>query len=73
MTNNGMKAAEMLRWFAWIAIVIGSLLFVGNVNDFSFANLPLMVSIGFLIAGMNIFVISTAFKLLLIRTEEGTH
>lgn len=72
MPNDGMKASEVLRWFAWIAIGIGTLLFVGNMSGFSFKNLPLMVSIGFLIAGMNIFVLSTAFKLLIIRTEKNS-
>ncbi|RNB83344.1 hypothetical protein EDM56_22000 [Brevibacillus fluminis] len=71
MKNDGLKASEMLRWFAWIAIGIGSLLLIGSVSDFSSSNLPLMVSIGFLIAGVNIFVLSTAFRLLIIRTEEN--
>jgi peptidoglycan/LPS O-acetylase OafA/YrhL len=62
--NNGIRAAEMLRILAWLAIVIGSILFILNVSDFSGNNLWLMVAIGFLIAGMNIFVLGTIFKLL---------
>ncbi|SEN60563.1 hypothetical protein [Lihuaxuella thermophila] len=62
--NSGMKAGEMLRILAWVVIVAGFVLLAPNVSDFSGENLGLMVAIGFLIAGMNIFVLATIFQLL---------
>jgi|GEM_PF-795393 len=62
--HSGFKAAEMLRYFAWLAIAVGTFLFAVNVNDFRGDNLGLMVAIGFLIAGMNIFLLGTVFSLL---------
>ena len=64
------KAADTLKWMAWTATIVGVLLFVFNVSDFRSENFPLMVSIGFLIAGMNIFLLSTVFRLMNIRKQE---
>lgn len=68
--NTDKKAANTLRWMAWTATIIGALLFTLNVSDFRSENFPLMVSIGFLIAGMNIFLLSTVFRLMTIRKQE---
>ncbi|HZG14099.1 MAG TPA: hypothetical protein VE710_03655 [Candidatus Bathyarchaeia archaeon] len=68
--NNEQKAADTLKWFAWAASLIGVLLFVLNVTDFRAENFGLMASIGFLIAGMNIFLLSTVFRLMHIKKQE---
>lgn len=68
--NNDKKAADVLRWMAWTAIGIGFLLMAFNVSEFKSENLPLMVSIGCLIAGMNIFILSTVFRLMTVRKQE---
>lgn len=62
--NNEQKAADTLKWFAWAANLIGVVLFLLNVSDFRADNLGLMTAIGFLIAGMNILLLSTVFRLL---------
>jgi len=69
--NNEQKAADTLKWFAWAASLIGVLLFVLNVTDFRAENFGLMASIGFLIAGMNIFLLSTVFRLMHIKKQEA--
>ncbi|NGQ96581.1 hypothetical protein G3578_15570 [Brevibacillus sp. SYP-B805] len=67
--QSGLRGAQMLRRIAWLAVAVGIFLFIWNVNDFNSENLGLMVSIGCLIAGMNIFLLSTVFSLL--HTESG--
>ncbi|MGN7470891.1 hypothetical protein [Brevibacillus sp. SAFN-007a] len=69
--NTDKRAADMLKWIAWTAIVIGGLLMAFTASDFRSENLPLMVSIGFLIAGMNIFIMSTVFRLMNLRKKEA--
>lgn len=69
--NNDKKAADTLKWMAWTATIIGGMLLLFNVSDFRSENFPLMVSIGFLIAGMNIFLLSTVFRLMNIRKQEA--
>jgi hypothetical protein len=68
-SQSGLRGAQMLRRIAWLAVAVGIFLFVWNVNDFNSENLGLMISIGCLIAGMNIFLLSTVFSLL--HTEPG--
>ncbi|MFY0542815.1 hypothetical protein [Brevibacillus sp. H7] len=68
--NHDKKAADTLRWMAWTSIMIGFVLFAFNVTDFRSENFLLMMSIGFLIAGMNIFLLSTVFRLLHIGKQE---
>jgi hypothetical protein len=62
--NNGIKAAGTLKWLAWAATIIGFVLLLINVSDFRAENFGLMAAIGFLIGGMNIFLLSTVFRLL---------
>jgi hypothetical protein len=62
--NEDKKAADTLKWIAWTATIVGTLLLVFTASDFRSENLPLMVSIGCLIAGMNIFLLSTVFRLM---------
>jgi len=69
--NNDKKAADTLKWMAWTATIIGALLMAISVSDFRSENLPLMVSIGFLIGGMNIFLLSTVFRLMNIRKQQA--
>ncbi len=64
------KAADTLKWMAWTATIIGTLLFAFSVSDFRSENFLLMIAIGCLIAGMNIFLLSTVFRLLHIRKQE---
>jgi hypothetical protein len=68
--NHDKKAADALKWMAWASIMIGIVLFAFNVTDFRSENFLLMMSIGFLIAGMNIFLLSTVFRLLHIGKQE---
>ncbi|GED68437.1 hypothetical protein BRE01_21390 [Brevibacillus reuszeri] len=68
--NNEKKAADMLKWMAWTTTIIGALLMAFSVSDFRSENFTLMVSIGFLIAGMNIFLLSTVFRLMNIRKQQ---
>lgn len=68
--NNGMKAANTLKWFAWITFFIGALLFVTHVSDFRAENFGLMAAIGFLIAASNIFLLSVVFRLLHLETNS---
>ena len=68
--NTDKRAADVLRWIAWTAIAIGGLLMAFTASDFRAENFPLMVSIGFLIAGINIFIMSTVFRLLNLRKQE---
>lgn len=70
MMNNERKAADMLKWMAWTVGIIGALLMAFSVSDFRSSNFPLMVSIGFLIAGMNIFILSTVFRLMTLKHKE---
>lgn len=62
--NNGVKAADTLKWFAWIACIVGIILFASHVSDFRAENFGLMAAIGFLIAAANIFILSVVFRLL---------
>ncbi|WP_400161978.1 hypothetical protein ACAF76_016615 [Brevibacillus sp. TJ4] len=62
--NEDKRAADTLKWMAWTATIVGTLLLVFTASDFRSENLPLMVSIGCLIAGMNIFLLSTVFRLM---------
>jgi len=68
--NQDKKAADTLTWMAWTSTIIGIVLFVCNVTDFRAENVLLMVSIGCLIAGMNIFLLSTVFRLLHLGKQE---
>lgn len=68
--NHDYKAANTLKWMAWTATIVGMLLLVFNVSDLRAENLPLMVSIGCLIAGMNIFLLSAVFRLMSMKTQK---
>ncbi|MGG3886202.1 hypothetical protein [Brevibacillus panacihumi] len=68
--NHDYKAASTLKWMAWTATIVGMLLLVFNVSDLRSENLPLMVSIGCLIAGMNIFLLSAVFRLMSLKTQK---
>jgi len=65
------KAAETLTWIAWGAIIFGIILFIPNVSDFRSSNLPLMVSFGCLIAGVNILLFSAVFRLLSLGRQRA--
>jgi hypothetical protein len=71
MNNRDHTAIKVLHRFAWLAAIIGFVLVLLNVTDFSSDNLALMVGIGFLIAGGNIYILSTVFHLMLVRTERS--
>lgn len=62
--NQDKKAADTLKWMAWTVTIVGIFLMLFSASDFRSENLPLMVSIGCLIAGMNIFLLSTVFRLM---------
>lgn len=68
--NTDEKAARTLGWMAWTTVIIGALLLVFNVSDFRSGNLPLMVSIGFLIAGVNMFLMNIVFRLMTLNKRE---
>ncbi|EST55084.1 hypothetical protein T458_10275 [Brevibacillus panacihumi W25] len=68
--NHDYKAANTLKWMAWTATIVGMLLLVLNVSDLRAENFPLMVSIGCLIAGMNIFLLSAVFRLMSMKTQK---
>lgn len=69
--NNEKKAADMLKWMAWTSLIVGILLMAFNVSDFRSGNFPLMVSIGCLIASMNIFILSTVFRLMTLKQQKA--
>jgi Na+/phosphate symporter len=62
--NDGYRVASALKMMAWAILAIGTILFSVSVSDFSSRNLGLMVGIGFLIAGMQIYGIGTIVHLL---------
>jgi hypothetical protein len=62
--ESGIKAAGTLKWLAWVSTIIGFVLLLIHVSDFRAENFGLMAAIGFLIGGMNIFLLSTVFRLL---------
>jgi len=68
--NTDEKAARTLGWMAWTTVIIGALLLVLNVSDFRSENFPLMVSIGFLIAGVNMFIMNIVFRLMTLQKRE---
>ena len=70
MNNRDHTAIKVLHRFSWLAAIAGLLLVLLNVTDFSSENLALMVGIGFLIAAGNIYLLSTVFHLMLVRTER---
>jgi hypothetical protein len=67
--NYETKPARMLTWMAWTVTIIGAILLAFTVSDFSQGNLPLMIAIGCLIAGMNIFLFSAVFHMMKIRAR----
>ncbi|KLH98156.1 hypothetical protein ABE237_07710 [Brevibacillus formosus] len=69
--NNDRKAADVLRWMAWTVLFAGAVIMAFTASDFRSENLPLMVSIGFLIAGMNIFIMSTVFRLMTLKRTDA--
>lgn len=69
--NNDGKAADVLKWMSWTVLFVGAVIMAFTASDFSSKNLPLMVSIGFLIAGMNIFILSTVFRLMTLRRNDA--
>ena len=69
--NEDKKAAETLKWMAWAVTISGIVLFLLNASDFRSGNLPLMVSIGCLIAGVNIFLLSTVFRLMTMSKQRA--
>ncbi|MFS0558158.1 hypothetical protein [Brevibacillus sp. 179-C9.3 HS] len=69
--NNDGKAADVLKWMAWTVLFVGAVMMAFTASDFRSQNLPLMVSIGFLIAGMNIFIMSTVFRLMTLRRNDA--
>jgi len=56
---------------AWVALCIGLVLCLVNLNDFSDNNTALMVGIGFLVGSVFIYTIGTAMNLVHKRRAES--
>lgn len=62
--NNNLRMEIVFKLIAWAVLAIGCILFLANVNDFSSTNLGLMIGIGMMISGMQIYGIGVVVQLL---------
>jgi len=56
---------------AWASLVVGVVLCLVNINDFTDNNMSLMVGIGFLVGSVFIYTIGTAMHLVHKRKSES--
>lgn len=70
MKSDGSKVAAIMQVFAWITLIGGLFVCLFNLSHFSDSNLGLMVGIGMMIAGMQIYGIGTFVNLLHTKTEK---
>lgn len=68
--KNGFDMFKALKWIAAMVILVGIICSAVNISEFSDSNLGLMVGIGFLFGGVEIWGFS-AIAGLLQRNEEN--
>ncbi|MFD2615395.1 hypothetical protein [Paenibacillus gansuensis] len=69
--DNGQHFSKATEIIAWVLLGIGFILFALYVSDFRDSNLGLMVAIGFVIAGMQVYGIGTFVHLLSNKTSKS--
>ncbi|GAA4719750.1 hypothetical protein [Brevibacillus fulvus] len=70
MRNDGHRVAAIMQVLAWISLIAGIFVSFYHGSDFSDQNLGLMVGIGMVIAGMQIFGVGTFVHLLHSKEEN---
>ncbi|WP_270170840.1 hypothetical protein [Paenibacillus sp. SYP-B4298] len=68
--RNVKPLVSLMTIMAWLALGVGVVMCLLNLNHFSDQNLQLMVGIGFLIGSVQIYVIRTAIHLVNNRTSK---
>ncbi|MEK3720159.1 hypothetical protein [Paenibacillus sp. FSL H8-0034] len=63
-SNNEIpRLVTLMTWIAWVALGVGVLLCLMNLNQFNDRNTGLMVGLGFIVGSVHIYVIGTAMGL----------
>lgn len=68
--RNVKPLVSLMTIMAWLALGIGVVMCLLNLNHFSDQNLQLMVGIGFLVGSVQIYVIRTAIHLVNNRSSK---
>ncbi|ANE48850.1 hypothetical protein SY83_10415 [Paenibacillus swuensis] len=72
LTNDGgVKVAKAMTLIAWVLLGIGVAMFLMTMSNFRDSNLGLMVAIGFVIAGMQVYGLGTFVNLISTKSNRN--